>query len=83
MANWEEWQPRVTLPGKVEGRRLSERMRVSARGADEGSQRVLLYFAGQVRELEAVKGPLHYQSLMGGALLGFLAGVVLALMVAQ
>ena len=83
MADWKDFQrrfnPRVTFPGKVDGRLLSDRMTDAA----DKTNRVMLFFAGKVRELEAVKGPIHYQSLMGGALLGFLAGVVLALMVAQ
>jgi len=83
MADWKEFQrrfnPRVTFPGKVDGRLISDRMTAAA----DKTNRVMLYFAARVRELEAVKGPIHYQSLTGGVLLGFLGGVVLALMVAQ
>ena len=85
VSNWEEWQqrwqPRLTLPGKVEGQRLSVRMRASAGGADEGSRRVLLYFSGQVDNLERIKAPIFYQSVAGGAIIGLIVGLVLGVMV--
>ena len=80
MANWEEWQakwqPRVTLPGKVEGKRLSERMTDAA----DRTNRVLLYFAGQVEALETIKAPIFYQSLAGGAIIGLIVGLVLGML---
>ena len=80
MANWEEWQakwqPRVTLPGKVEGKRLSERMRAAA----DKENRVMLYFAVKVDELEQIKAPIFYQSVAGGAIIGLIVGLVLGML---
>ena len=81
MADWEEWQkrwqPRVTLPGKVEGKRLSVRMTAAA----DRTNRVMLYFAGQVKDLEAIKAPIFYQSVAGGAIIGLIVGLVLGVLV--